>query len=78
MERFLRHNDWFRSLSWPGGDPGRTARFMDRDDQAGGITVRVTELTGKPGDVVLTHPLRTGFEDRAAAVGGAGDLPAGG
>ncbi len=46
MERFLRHDDWFRALSRPGGDPGRTGRFMDRDHQAGGITVRVTELTG--------------------------------
>jgi ectoine hydroxylase-related dioxygenase (phytanoyl-CoA dioxygenase family) len=56
MERFLRHEDWFRALSRPGGDPGRTERFLDRDHQAGGITVRVTELTAKPGDVVLTHP----------------------
>ncbi len=56
MERFLRHDDWFRALSRPGGETGRTERFLDRDHQADGITVRVTELTGKPGDVVLTHP----------------------
>jgi hypothetical protein len=30
--------------------------FMDRDHDVGGITMRVTELTGQPGDVVLTHP----------------------
>jgi hypothetical protein len=29
---------------------------MDRDHDAGGIPVRVAELTGQPGDVVLTHP----------------------
>lgn len=54
--RFLRHDDWFRSLSRPGDDPGRIARFLERDHQAGGVTVRVTELTGRPGDMVLTHP----------------------
>jgi hypothetical protein len=43
--------------SWPGDhDPGRAARFMDRDHDADGIPVRVAELTGQPGDVVLTHP----------------------
>jgi hypothetical protein len=31
----------------------RVARFMDSDYQADGIAVRVTELTGRPGDVVL-------------------------
>lgn len=55
-ERLLRREDWLRCLSRPGDEPGHTARFMDRDHQAGGITARVTELTGKPGDVVLTHP----------------------
>jgi hypothetical protein len=29
---------------------------MDREDHTGGIAVQVTELTGQPGDVVLTHP----------------------
>ncbi len=56
VARFLRHDEWFRALSRPGDDPGRVARFMGRDHHAGGITVRVTELTGRPGDVVLTHP----------------------
>jgi len=57
VARFLRHDDWFRALSRPGGDDaGRAARFMNRDHQAGGIAVRVTELTGQPGDVVLANP----------------------
>jgi hypothetical protein len=57
LGRYLRRDDWFRALSRPGGDdPGRAARFMDRDHDAGGIPVRVCELTGRPGDVVLTHP----------------------
>jgi hypothetical protein len=29
---------------------------MDSDHQAGGIAVRVMELTGRPEDVVLTDP----------------------
>jgi DNA invertase Pin-like site-specific DNA recombinase len=57
LVRYLRRDDWFRALSRPGdADPGQAARFMDRDHDAGGIAVRVAELTGQPGDVVLTHP----------------------
>jgi Phytanoyl-CoA dioxygenase (PhyH) len=57
LGRYLRRDDWFRALSRPGDDdPSRTARFMDRDHDADGIAVRVAELTGQPGDVVLTHP----------------------
>ena len=57
LGRYLRRDDWFRALSRPGDDdPGRAALFMDRDHDAGGILVRVAELTGQPGDVVLTHP----------------------
>jgi hypothetical protein len=51
-----RYNDWLRALRKPEDDMQRTARFMDRDHDVGGIAVRVTELTGQPGDVVLTHP----------------------
>ncbi len=57
LGRYLRRDDWFRALSRPGDDdPGRAARFMDREHRTGGIAVRVAELTGQPGDVVLTHP----------------------
>ena len=57
LGRYLRRDDWFRALSRPGDDhPGRAARFMDRDHHTGGIAVRAAELTGQPGDVVLTHP----------------------
>ena len=57
LGRYLRRDDWFRALSRPGDDdPGRAGRFMDRDHDADGIPVRVAELTGQPGDVVLTHP----------------------
>ena len=37
-------------------DPDRAARFMGSEHDADGIGVRVVELTGRPGDVVITHP----------------------
>jgi hypothetical protein len=43
----------------PCGDdpnPRRNAYFMDADHDLDGIPVRVVELTGEPGDVVLAHP----------------------
>jgi hypothetical protein len=57
LHRYLRGDEWFRALTRPGDDdPGRAARFMDADHDADGIPVRVAELTGQPGDVVLAHP----------------------
>ena len=56
LHRYLRGDEWFRALTRPGDDdPGRAARFMDADHDADGIPVRVAELTGQPGDVVLAH-----------------------
>jgi len=56
LGRYLRRDDWFRALSRPADDdPGRPARFMDREHRADGIAVRVSELTGQPGDMVLSH-----------------------
>jgi len=57
LGRYLRRDDWFRALSCPGDDdPGRPARFMDREHHTDGIAVQIWELTGQPGDVVVTHP----------------------
>ncbi len=56
MPLLLRSDDWFRALCRPGAEPDRIARFMDRDHQVGDTSVRVVELTGRPGDVILTHP----------------------
>jgi len=57
LGRYLRCDDWFRALSRPGDDDfGRAARFMDREHHSDGTAVQVIELTGQPGDVVLTHP----------------------
>jgi ectoine hydroxylase-related dioxygenase (phytanoyl-CoA dioxygenase family) len=55
--RFMKHDPWFRALArTDDSDPDRTARFMESDHDADGIAVRVVELTGEPGDVVLAHP----------------------
>ena len=55
--RFMNHDPWFRALARADDpDSERTARFMGSDHDSDGIPVRVVELTGEPGDVVLTHP----------------------
>lgn len=54
--RFLCHHPWLRSLSGSAREPAdRTALLRAAD--AGGIPVRVVELTGEPGDAILCHPL---------------------
>jgi hypothetical protein len=45
---------WFAALFKPGG--GRVQRFMIEEGQARGLPVRVVEMTGDPGDVVVMHP----------------------
>lgn len=55
--RFMRHDPWLRDLARADDpNPRRNAYFMDADHDLDGIPVRVVELTGEPGDVVLAHP----------------------
>jgi ectoine hydroxylase-related dioxygenase (phytanoyl-CoA dioxygenase family) len=55
--QFMKHDPWFRALArTEDPDPDRSARFMDSEHDADGIGVRVVELTGQPGDIVITHP----------------------
>jgi hypothetical protein len=49
-----RVSPWFAALSTPGGD--RINRFMDDGDTVDGVDVRVVELTGAPGDLIVMHP----------------------
>jgi hypothetical protein len=35
----------------------RVARFMDEDGMADGVPVRVCEMLGEPGDVILMDPM---------------------
>ncbi len=49
-----RSSAWFAALSIPGGE--RIERFMQDGDVVDGVDVRVVELTGAPGDLVVMHP----------------------
>jgi hypothetical protein len=56
--RFHRSHPWLRALT--GHAPAaadRTAAFMAGETDVDGVPLRVVELTGEPGDVVLCHPL---------------------
>ncbi len=54
---YLQRDPWFRELLRADDpDPERNTRCMESDHDADGIPVRVVELTGRPGDVVLMHP----------------------
>jgi hypothetical protein len=52
----MAHHPWLQTLTTPEYDADRTARFMDEDSDIDGIAVRVVELTGAAGDVVIAHP----------------------
>jgi ectoine hydroxylase-related dioxygenase (phytanoyl-CoA dioxygenase family) len=59
---FLAHDPWLGELSSPddatdaSDAADRAARFMAADHDITGMPVRVVELTGNAGDVVVTHP----------------------
>lgn len=47
---------YLRELASKGDATERRRMFMDQETDVKGVGLRVIELTGKPGDVVLTHP----------------------
>lgn len=49
-------SEWFRDLVRPVPGDDRVTRFMDDGTVIDGVALRVVELTGEPGDVVLWHP----------------------
>jgi ectoine hydroxylase-related dioxygenase (phytanoyl-CoA dioxygenase family) len=53
---FYRSHPWLADLVRAGDDPTRNDRFTEEAD-VDGLPARVVELTGEPGDVVITHPL---------------------
>jgi len=56
--RFLQHDPWLKALAGAGPGPkDRIGYFMRETQEVRGIPVRVTVLTGQPGDAVLCHPL---------------------
>ena len=52
----LASHPWLRRLTSKVDSDDRVTRFMEAEDRIGEVPVRVTELTGSAGDVVLTHP----------------------
>ncbi len=52
----MRAHPWLRDLGSRDTTGDRIARFMGDGASIDGIDVRVVELTGAPGDVVLFHP----------------------
>jgi Phytanoyl-CoA dioxygenase (PhyH) len=47
---------WLREIWHPAGREDRTAALMDHGAEVAGVWLRVAELTGAPGDIVLWHP----------------------
>lgn len=54
---FQRSHPWLRALTGLAASPAdRVAAFMGEGAEVEGVALRVVELTGAPGDVVLCHP----------------------
>jgi hypothetical protein len=47
---------WFRTLTSADADPARSEQLMEVGANVGGIPVRVVELSGEAGDLVIGHP----------------------
>jgi hypothetical protein len=58
MGRFARSHPWLAALTGHAPSPGdRIAAFMRAGGEVDGVPVRVVELTGDAGDVIVCHPL---------------------
>lgn len=55
-QRLAALDPWFADLMSPAPGEDRTARFMDREAEVAGVSLRVAEMTGEPGDLWLMHP----------------------
>jgi ectoine hydroxylase-related dioxygenase (phytanoyl-CoA dioxygenase family) len=49
-------SEWFRDLWQPSTRGDRVARFMTEGATVDGVEVRVVELTGQAGDLIVWHP----------------------
>jgi len=57
VKAYLRTvHPWLRDLWKAGGEAGRIHRYLVEGAVVGGVHVRIEELTGEPGDVVIMHP----------------------
>ncbi len=57
MRKLLQSHPYIRDLHTEGDPDERIRRFMDRAEDSAGIPLRVVEITGSAGDVILLHPL---------------------
>jgi ectoine hydroxylase-related dioxygenase (phytanoyl-CoA dioxygenase family) len=55
-DQLSRQDPWLREIWHPAGHEDRITALMDHGAEIGGVRLRVAELTGAPGDVVLWHP----------------------
>jgi Phytanoyl-CoA dioxygenase (PhyH) len=53
----IRTCSWVKELCSRDSADTRVQRFMERSEVSGDVELRVIEMTGEPGDVLLTHPL---------------------
>jgi hypothetical protein len=53
--RLLRGDPWLHDVDRAGPEPERTQRLLGAEHVVDGVPIGVVELTGRPGDVVLTH-----------------------
>jgi ectoine hydroxylase-related dioxygenase (phytanoyl-CoA dioxygenase family) len=51
----LATHPWLHGLWEPGYDGDRMQRYMNEGTVIDGVLLRVIELTGEPGDIVLMH-----------------------
>ena len=52
----MRSLSWFKDLISEDDDPGRCERLTSTKSRIGGDPVRVVELTGEAGDIIIGHP----------------------
>jgi hypothetical protein len=52
---FMRHHPWLARLLGGAGLPDHGRPLAGAAGEIGGVPVQVVELTGSPGDVVVTH-----------------------
>ena len=53
----IRTCSWVKELCSRDSADGRVQRFIESSEVFGDVKLRVIEMTGEPGDVLLTHPL---------------------
>jgi hypothetical protein len=57
IKRMKRESAWIAELCSKGeAGPDRVGRFVERTTEFRGVPLRVAEMTGQPGDLILWHP----------------------